>query len=257
MSKEQGRTVPLARSRILITDFLEACASIPLTVVQKTMNVADLAQARQETAPRPSWCGIFTKAYAKVVAARPDLRRAFMTFPRRRLFEYAATSVDIVVEARLEDDVFLVMAPVKSPESKTILEIDRYLDACRQDPVKMVRKFQRALSYARLPLMVRRWLWWYALQVSNRQRVKHFGAFGVSSVGNWGVDSVRPIMPWTTTIHYGAVDSRGQVTMRLTFDHRVIDGSGVSSALNEMETMLHTEILAEVTGLAPARRLAA
>jgi hypothetical protein len=72
-------------------------------------------------------------------------------------------------------------------------------------------------------------------------------------VGNWGVDSLRPIAPWTTLLHYGAIDPQGQITMRLTYDHRVLDGSGPSTALLELEQVLQTDILAELKSLRESR----
>ena len=38
--------------------------------------------------PRPSWCAIFTKAYAVVAARYPELRRAYLKFPFPRLYEH-------------------------------------------------------------------------------------------------------------------------------------------------------------------------
>ncbi len=80
-------------------------------------------------------------------------------------------------------------------------------------------------------------------------RSHYFGTFGVTTVGAWGVDSLRPVAPWTLLLHYGAIDPRGAVTMRLTYDHRVLDGSGPATALVEMERILQTEIVAELEAL--------
>jgi hypothetical protein len=105
------------------------------------------------------------------------------------------------------------------------------------------------LTIARLPRFLRRLAWWYALNVSGNVRAQFFATFGVSSVSNWGVDSLRPIAPWTTTLHYGVIDERGHVPVRLTIDHRVLNGSGPARALNEMEQILNTDLLREVQGL--------
>ncbi len=102
---------------------------------------------------------------------------------------------------------------------------------------------------ARFPAFVRRRVWWWLLNASGRTRSRYFGTFGVTTVGNWGVESLRPIAPWTLLLHYGVIDSQGRITMRLTYDHRVLDGSGPATALVEMERILQTEIVAELDAL--------
>ena len=75
------------------------------------------------------------------------------------------------------------------------------------------------------------------------------GTFGVTAVGKWNVESLRPIAPWTSLLHYGVIDSQGNMTVRLTYDHRVLDGTGPARALHEMEQFLKTDIVAELQGL--------
>ena len=54
----------------------------------------------------------------------------------------------------------------------------------------------------------------------------------------------------TSTLHHGMLDSSGGLQMRLSFDHRVLDGTTAARALEELETVLLCEILQECTGLA-------
>src|SRR5262249_16312919 len=48
---------------------------VPRVPVQGRMNLARVAAARRAALRRPSWCAVFTKAFALVAAARPELRR--------------------------------------------------------------------------------------------------------------------------------------------------------------------------------------
>ena len=244
-----GRTVPLSLGRRVVCDLLDAGTKLPLIPIEREMHVEEIVAARQEAFPRPSWCGIFTKAYAKVVAARPDLRRAMLTWPWVRLFEYKAVSADIVVDACVHGENVPVFVPLKAPQTLPLVEIDQLLHACKENPLERLPRYRRALRLARSPRFVRRWVWWCLLNVSPLQRAKHFGTFGVSSMANWGVDSLRPIGPNTTLLHYGVVNAQGRTTVRLTFDHRVMDGCGASTALLEMEKILCTDILAELKTL--------
>jgi hypothetical protein len=49
----------------------------------------------------------------------------------------------------------------------------------------------------------------------------------------------------TSTLHYGMLDPDGEILMRVTFDHRVLDGAAVAGLLEEMETVLSGDILHE------------
>lgn len=249
MSKLKGHVLPVSLAQRVVGDFLAVCRSIPVVPFERTMRLADLVAARQMAHPRPSWCAILTKAYAKVVAARQDLRRAYLAFPFERLFEYEETSADVVVEARLGDEDALVSMRLKRPQDWSLLDIDEQIRKHKADPLGSCKRFRTSLTIARLPRFLRRLAWWYALNVSGNVRAQFFATFGVSSVSNWGVDSLRPIAPWTTTLHYGVIDERGHVPVRLTIDHRVLNGSGPARALNEMEQILNTDLLREVQGL--------
>ena len=259
MSEAAGRSTPVSLARRITCDFLHAAMRIPSVSIQKVMNLGKLPAARQRAQPRPSWCAVFTKAYARVVASRPDLRQTFLTFPWERIHQQSTTKADVAMEVRVGDETVVVAAPVHRPEDCPLLEIDRRLSECRQDPLGRVGRFRRALRVARLPRLVRRAVWWYLLNASARSRSYYFGTFGVTSVGNWGVESLRPIAPWTSLLHYGTIDPDGRITMRLTYDHRVLDGAGPATALVEMERVLQTDVVAELDALregGPAAALA-
>ena len=206
MARERGRTVALSPARRVICDLLDAGVGLPLVPFEKTINLADVADARLEAQPRPSWCSIFTKAYAKVVAARPALRRVFLTFPWQRMYEYQQTTADVAVQARLNDEDALVFVTMKSPHLQSLESLDRLFNEGRSNPQERAERFRRACRLTALPRFVRRAVWWSLLNVSGRKRSRYFGTFGVSSVSNWGVESLRPIAPCTTLLHYGTLN---------------------------------------------------
>ncbi|MSU79530.1 MAG: hypothetical protein EXS16_15740 [Gemmataceae bacterium] len=252
MATNPGRTIPLSLNRRVICDLMDASMNVPLVRIQKTINVQELITARKEAQPRPSWCSIFTKAYGKVVASQPELRRAYLGFPWARLFEFEKNVADIAVEARVLNETAVIMVPVNRPETRTLLGIDQKIAEGRDNPLENVPRCGRALAVARFPRFMRRWIWWLTLNMSGNSRSKVFGTFGVTSVGNLGVDSLSPLTPTTTLLHYGAIDPNGDIVLRLTFDHRVMDGTTPSLALCEMERLLKTEILEELRSLRPA-----
>src|SRR5205823_2779051 len=117
-------------------DFLHASMRVPLVSVQKTMDLPALVAARHAAQPRPSWCSMFTKAFATVVAATPELRRAFLAFPFERLYQSSDIVADIAVECELADERAVVRVPIKRPDSRSLLDIDRRIALCKGDPVK-------------------------------------------------------------------------------------------------------------------------
>ena len=234
--------------RRFIYDIITAGTHIPLVTIQKDMSVADLMGPRQSANPKPSWCSIFTKAYAMVVARRPEMRRACLTFPWIRMFEYEAATAHVTMEVKIDGEDALAFIPIESPELCPLLEFDRQIEQSRKNP-RGLRQMAHGLIAARLPRPFRRLAYWFVLNSSGRLRSRYFGTFGVTTVGNWGVESVRPIAPAISILHYGAIDADGKVSIRMTYDHRVLDGIGPSRALNEMEAFLRTEILAELMEL--------
>ena len=49
-------------------------------------------------------------------------------------------------------------------------------------------------------------------------------------------------------MNYGVMDERGQITVRLVYDHRIVDGAVVARALATMEALLTGPILDELEG---------
>lgn len=248
MFGESGRTVSMSVGRRFIYDIITAGTHIPLVTIQKDMNVADLMGPRQSAEPKPSWCSIFTKSYAMVVAERPEMRRACLTFPWIRMYEYEAATAHVTTEVSIDGEDALAFIPIESADSCPLVEIDRQLEISRKNP-RGLRQMAHGLIAARLPRPFRRLAYWFVLNFSGRLRSKYFGTFGVTTVGNWGVESIRPIAPAISILHYGAIEADGKVSIRMTYDHRVLDGIGPSRALNEMEAFLRTEILDELISL--------
>src|SRR5207244_4159169 len=80
MLKSTGRSLPLSLARRLGCDLIHLARQVPSVPVQRRMNLARLVELRQAAQPRPSWCAIFTKAYAFVNAGCPELRRAYVSW---------------------------------------------------------------------------------------------------------------------------------------------------------------------------------
>ena len=246
----RGRTLALSPARRFVGDLLRAAAGVPTVPVQRRMALARLADARAAQVARPTWTALFTLAYARVCRERPELRRAYLSFPSPRLYEYPVSVAAVAVERDLAGEKAVLVGKVKDPAALPLAELDARLAHFRTAPVGAVKDFRRALRVASLPLPLRRLVWWCALN-SGRQRGNYIGTFGVSVYSALGAESLHPVSPCTTTLTYGVMQATGEVDVRLVYDHRVLDGATVARALEHLETELAEALPGE---LAAGRR---
>jgi hypothetical protein len=236
-----------------VADLLHFSRQVPLVTADRRMNLAPLVAARQGLAQRPGWCALFTKAFAVVAARRPELRRAYMPFPWPHVYEHGRSVAAITVERQFENEEVPFVAHVHGPEKYGLLELDAYLRRCKNEPLTSNASFRRTLRLGRLPWPLRRLAWWLGLKASGRQRARYFGTFVVTSTAAHGAGMLHLLTPLTIALHYGLFDAAGNLDVRLTFDHRVLDGAPMARALADMERVLLHDILAELRGLATAQ----
>ncbi len=239
MGEPYGRRLGLSLPRRFVCDLLHFARKVPTVPVQRRMNIAPLMAARQQADPRPSWCALFTKAYAMVAAARPELRRAYLSFPWPHLYEHSISVASVAIERKVGDEDAVLFVQIRGPEDHRADQIDDYLRECKTRPVERVGTFRRTLRVSRFPRPIRRLLWWIGLNVSGYRRARNWGTFGVSVYSGLGAESLHPLSPLTTALNYGVIGEDGTVDVRIIYDHRVLDGSGVARALVELEGVLN------------------
>jgi hypothetical protein len=233
-----------------MNDLLHFSSRVPLIPMERRMELAELATLRQMLDPRPSWCAVFTRAYAAVAARRPELRRAYLAYPWPRLYEHSENVAAVAVERRLGDEDAVLFATLRRPETQPLPQVDAWLRNCKVAPLSDVSSFRRALRINRYPRPLRRLLWWVGLDWSGKERARNFGTFGVSVTAGQGAAQLALISPCTTTLHYGRFEPDGAIPVRLTFDHRVLDGAAVARILVELEDVLRGQAIAELRALA-------
>jgi hypothetical protein len=246
MSQPKGRNLALSLPRRFICDLLHFAQRVPTVPVQRRVNLATVVAARSAAAPRPSWAAVFTKAYGFVCAARPELRRCYLSFPRPHLYEHPVSVASVAVERRFGDEDAVLFGHITAPETHSLMEVDRRVRAFKELPLERVGGFRQALRISGLPRPLRRLAWWVGLNVSGRKRAHFMGTYGVSTYTSLGAASLHPLSPLTTALNYGVIDADGQVDVRLIYDHRVMDGATVARALADLERVLQCEIVAEL-----------
>lgn len=255
----QGRSVPLTSPRRLVIDLLHFSKKVPSIPVQRTFSVRELVQERNlelVDGHRISWVALFIKAFGLIARDVADLRRAYLGFPWPRLYEHPCSIACVAVTKRWRGQEGVFFGHIREPEHQSLTAISERVRAFRNRPVEEFGVMRRALRTSRLPRPLRRLLWWYGLNVSGWLRASHFGTFGVSVYSGWGVESLHPLSPLTTTLNYGVVRPNGEVSVRLIYDHRVTDGVTIARALVALEQALLGPVLTELRSLRQLKRLA-
>jgi hypothetical protein len=246
----KGRSIPLSLPRRFVTDLVHFAHQVPTVPVQRVINVRELEVWRSKANPRPSWCAIFTKAYAQVAAEFPELRRAYMSFPWARLYEHPENIASVAIERDYQGEKGVFFAHIRNPEKRLLITLDSLLRGYKETSIEMIRDFQIALRVSALPMPLRRLAWWYATQVGGYRKAVAMGTFGVSVYSSLGAESLHPLTPLTTSLNYGVIQETGDLTVRVTYDHRVMDGATVARALARLEQVLSHDIAEELHGLA-------
>jgi hypothetical protein len=216
------------------------------------MRLAEVVAARQKASPQPSWAAIITKAFALAAREHPQMRQAFFEFPWGHIGEYESQVGCVVITRRVGDEDVIFFAHLPNPENQSLRELDATLRHYQQTPIEKIGTFRAALRAARLPRLLSRGLWWLALHVLPRERVRHFGTFTVSTVAPFGAKALYVPTVGSPLVHYGAINEQGEMPVNLAIDHRLMDGAVAGFTLMEMEQALNHEIRAELLTMAPS-----
>lgn len=232
---------------------------IPRVTVQRQMNLAPLLQARAQQPRRPSWTALFLKGYGLLSQEVPELRRAYVKLPWPHFYEYPLSIASVAHEREHDGERIVLLGTIKGPERRAISELQALIETARTRPIATIKEFRRALKFAHLPGVVRWPIMWLGLNIA-RRRARHFGTFQFSVYSGLGAESLNPLTPLTTLLNYGPIAEDGTVTVRILYDHRVMDGANVARALERFEAILNGSVAAEVdamSGEAPSRDAAA
>jgi len=238
--------IKLSNGRRAMAAFLSYAQRVPTIPVARRINLTPLIETRAELASRPSWSAIFLRAYALVCAESPHLRRVWVAWPRAYLYEHSHSVCSVAVEREFEGERIVLGSPIVRPEAASLAEIDGHLRHLQQADVWSISRYRMALRFGRMPCILQRLLLWQRLDWSGRKRVKYLGTFGLTNYGKLGAESLHPIGPQTTVLTLGPISPSGDVTVKLVYDHRVLDGSDIARALVRLDEVLHTRVLAEL-----------
>jgi hypothetical protein len=225
---------------------LHFARQVPSVPVQRRLRLSRVVSARAAAVPRPSWCAVFTKAFALLALDRPELRRAYLSFPWPHIYEHSHSVATVTVERSFGDEDAVFFVQIQTPWEFSLARIDSRLRHCKESPVQAIGAFRRFLLIGRLPRPLRRLLWWTTLHCFPRKRAAFFGTYGVTVYAGLGASSLHPLSVLTSTLNYGVIEPDGSVDVRLVYDHRVLDGATVARALADLEAVLNGPIADEL-----------
>lgn len=243
----RGHSVALSVPRRVVCDLLHFANKIPTVPVQRVIDVSALVGPRKASQVRVSWPALFTKAYAILCRDTPELRRAYIEYPWARLYEHPVPVASIAIEREYQGETGVFFAYFPEPDLLSLPDLESAITKQRTEPVEEL--FAYTFWIYRMPRFLRRFLWWYMINVRGARKAEFIGTFGISVYSSLGAESLHPLSPLTSTLNYGVIDDQGRVTTRIVYDHRVMDGSTVARALVRLEEILNGEILQELKSL--------
>ena len=246
----RGKVRKVSIPRRLVADLMHASMGVPFVSLTRPLNIRGLIEARAQVQEPPGWAATFVKAFALVAKNEPALRTLFVKWPYARFYELPR-SVAMVTIARVENgEDCVLLQKVNAPDEAPLAEVDNTLRQAKDAPASEVPAFRKMLLATRLPLPLRRLLWWVGLNWA-RQRANYFGSFGVTSVAAFGPGQLYALGPGPFVLSYGVVKPDQTVDVVLRWDHRVTDAALMAKVLIRLEQVLNNEISAELRAIRP------
>ena len=217
MGSMRGRKLPLSLPRRVICDLMDSSWPVPFIPIERRMSLATLAEARTAAQPRPGCVRLFVKAFGCVAGRRPELRRAYFSFPVPHLYEHPESLAMVAVERPVGEELAVLFGQIRGPERHPLDGLEEHLRRYKEAPLESIAAFRRTLRIAALPRLFRRLAWWHAYHTSGPRRAKYLGTFGVSAVSGQGASLLFLRSPLTTTLNYGPLEPDGSMIVRHEF----------------------------------------
>lgn len=242
-----GHSHRLGAQRAIVMDVLRCASKVPSFPVERSVDLSQVAQARQQANQRISWTALFTRAYGLVSREHPQLRHVYVAWPWPRVYQCKDCVISIAVNRQLAAGERLFFGRLEYPDTKTLPRIQADLHRFQSDdPARVFRSQWRG---AKLPTAIRRLSWWWRMQIDYWHRAKRVGTGSISTLAGQGVTNrLHPCM-MTTSFSFGPLDEHGRSLVTLQCDHRLIDGAAAARALNALCDTLCTRVLHELREL--------
>lgn len=246
-AKPSRRWHRVPRSRAVVGDVLYFARAIPTYTHSRECDLSSVRDARAAASTKIAWPILFLRAFALVAEKSPVLRQALIPWPWRHIYQHPESVGTLPVHRHHEEEEWLLFAPFRSPESRTLADLQERLVAVTTQPVDRVMRTQYRCTF--VPLLLRRLFIWSWIQWGGAKRARRVGTFGVTTISGRGAVIDQPPGIMTATLTYGPVADEGKARVILTYDHRLMDGWYVADILRQIEETLNTVIADELRAL--------
>ena len=243
---QKGTIIPVHWTRTLISDIVYYANKIPLCTIEKQINIEAVQIAKSISQKRIGWTSIFTKAMGLASIEFDELRQSWMPFPYAHLYQHPIPIASVAINRIVDTSDAVIFGMVQKPEEKPLTEITEALHYFKESPIDTVALLKRMRRNSKFPRPIRALIWNYGLYLSGYCKAKNFGTFSVSSVSQSNANTINLLTPLTSALNYGPISTTGDCTIRLTFDHRVMDGLTVAKVLSFIEESINSSIWEEV-----------
>lgn len=233
-----GKKIRLANGRRLVTDIVEMAAKMPLAPLVQEVDLSELECLRKQIRPKLNWTVIVMRAYALVAQEFPELKQMYATFPWPHIYQHYENVCMNTITREHDGETRLFFSRFHSPENFSFHQLQEQFEHFRRSPVQSVRQFRSQIRFAKIPRMLRKFLWWFVFNVVPHKRASHMGTFGLSLSGFGDTKGSFHLGPSTTTLGYELFPKNGQMRLTLTFDHRIIDGKPATEIVDKLTKVL-------------------
>jgi hypothetical protein len=244
MPTSRGRYFRLSLPRRWVSDLLHFAKQIPSVPVERVMNLKEVQDARLHIGI--SWPTLFLKAFGLAGQQHPELRQALISHPWSRGYEHPTSVASVAIERKFHGEAAVFFGQIQNPEGHTLESLEKSLRFYKTAPVESIGIFRRIIRISKLPVAIRRFAWWISLNWSGVKRAKRLGTFGMSVYSSLGASSLHPLSPLSFLLNYGVIDTDGKVSVRIVYDHRIVDGAVIARALATMESIMTGKLLDEL-----------
>lgn len=255
--REVGKAVPMSLPRKWVCDLLHFSKRVPIITAERPLRIRACIEARRKTPQPPSWSAILLKAFGLASQRVPEMRRSYLGAPWGRLHEMPYSVGSLVIDREYQGEHAVFCCPLLYPERMSLDEIHTKTDRWKKEPVEDHGPLRRIVKLTKLPLPIRRFAWWFGMNVSGYWKARYYGTFAINSLAGMRGSIMQMCFPCTCFLYYGIPDKDGTMPVQFGFDHRVFDGFAASRALGELEGILNHEIVEELQALPRAVKLAA
>lgn len=239
-----GMIRSIDKDRGVILDLVRYASKVPSFPVERRVDMGSLARARSNCGRRVSWTAVFIRAYGLASRAMPDLRQIYVPWPWPRLYQSQTCVIAVAVNRKLPHGDRLFFGRVHSPDHLSLSQIQAELDNFQVGEIAKV--FRTQYRAAKMPGFIRRFGWWWRMDVDYKNRPRRSGTGSISALAGQGVTNRLHPCITTSSFSFGPLEADERSLVTLQCDHRVMDGITAARALNSLCDYLSGQVLEEL-----------